>query len=131
MYYDRKLNRNNSPSSDRINLKHISSESPLRDASNGGIFMRLGSIDKEIIRNFQKQFFTNNSPSNDAKRMKIPPFDASRHGDSNDMCSIFLRSVDMEYDQNFKLQKSKIIYTYSALQEVTGHYLQHKPPMPK
>ena len=96
-------------------MKHISSESPLRDASNGGIFMRLGSIDEEIIRNFQKQFFTNNSPSNDARRMKIPPFDASRHGDSNDMCSIFLGSVDMEYDQNFKSQKSKIIYIHTYI----------------
>ena len=76
--------------------------------------MRLGSIDEEIIRNFQKQFFTNNSPSNDSRRMKIPPFDAARHGDSNDMCSIFLRSVDMEYDQNFKLQKSKIIYIHTS-----------------
>ena len=46
------LNCNISPSSDRINLKHISSESPWPDVSNGGIFMRLGSNDEEIIRNF-------------------------------------------------------------------------------
>jgi len=60
--------------------------------------MRLESIDEEIIRNFQKQFFTNNSPSNDARRMKMPPFDASRNGDSDDMCFIFLRLIDTEYD---------------------------------
>ena len=77
--------------------------------------MRLESIDKEIIRNFQKQYFTNNSPSNDARRMKMPPFDASRNGEADDMCSIFLRSVDTEYDQNFKLQKSKIIYIHTYI----------------
>jgi len=30
-------------------MKHISSELPLRDASNGGIFMRLASLDGELF----------------------------------------------------------------------------------
>ena len=48
--YARKLIRGNSPFSDHKNMKHILAESSLRDASNGGIYMRLGSIDEEIIR---------------------------------------------------------------------------------
>jgi len=72
--------------------------------------MCLGSIDEEIIQNFQKQFFTNNSPAIDVRRMKIPPFDVSRHGDSNDMCSIFLRPVDTEHDQNFELHCDNILH---------------------
>ena len=60
--------------------------------------MGLGSIDEEIIRNFQKQFFTNNSPSNNARCVKIPPFNMSRNGDSDDMSFIFLRLIDTEYD---------------------------------
>ena len=48
--YARNLIRDNSPSSDHKNMKHILAESSLRDASNGGIYMRLGSIDEEIIR---------------------------------------------------------------------------------
>jgi len=34
---------------DRRNMKHISSESSLRDALNGGIFMRLASLDGELF----------------------------------------------------------------------------------
>ena len=90
MNYARKLIRDNSPSSDHKNMKHILAESSLRDASNGGIYMRLGSIDEEIIRKVQKQLFANNAPSNNARRMKIPPFNASLNDDSADMCFIFL-----------------------------------------
>ena len=110
-------------STDRRKMEHISLESPWRDASNGGIFMRLASLDGELfVKNcFWK--FRIISLSIDPRRMKMPPFDASRHGDSDDMCSIFLWSVDMEYDQNFKLQKLICANLYSALQEVTGHYL--------
>src|SRR5436853_6819815 len=84
-------------------MKHISSESPLRDASNGGIFMRLASLDGELfVKNcFWK--FRIISSSIDPRRMKMPPFDASRHSDSDDMCFIFLRSLDGEILQ-FKSQ---------------------------
>ena len=96
LYYGRKLIRDNSPSSDRTNLKHISSESPLRDASNGGIFMRLASLDGELfVKNcFWK--FRIISSSIDPRRMKMPPFDVSRHGDFDDMRFKFIRSLDRE-----------------------------------
>ena len=97
MNYARKLIRDNSPSSDHKNMKHILEESSLRDTLNGGIFVHLGSIDEEMIRKVQKQLFANNAPSNDARRMKIPPFNASRNDDSADMCIIFLRLIETEY----------------------------------
>ena len=80
-------------------MKHISSESPLRDASNGGIFMRLASLDGELfVKNcFWK--FRIISSSIDPRRMKMPPFDASRHGDSDDMRFKFIRSLDREISQ--------------------------------
>ena len=84
-------------------MKHISSESPLQDASNGGILMRLASLDGELfVKNcFWK--FRIISLSIDPRRMKMPPFDASRHGDSDDMCFKFMRSLDGEILQ-FKSQ---------------------------
>ena len=85
------------------NMKHISSESPLRDASNGGIFMRLASLDGELfVKNcFWK--FRIISSSIDPRPMQMPPFDASRHGDSDYMCFKFIRSLDGEILQ-FKSQ---------------------------
>ena len=109
------LNANNSPSKDRKNMKYISSESLWWDASNVGIFMRLGSIDEEINRKDQKRLFANNSPSNDARRIQILPFDASRHDESDDMCFISLWSVETGMRSNFTLQKLKIIYIYTYI----------------
>ena len=77
-------------------MKHISSESPLRDASNGGIFTRLASLDGELfVKNcFWK--FRIISSSIDPRRMKMLPFDVSRNGDSDDMRFKFIRSLDRE-----------------------------------
>ena len=81
---------------DRRDLKHSSLESPWRGASNGGIFMSLGSIDEELFTFFCLQIFDDISRSTDPKDIKIPPFDASHHGDSNELCYKFLLSVDDE-----------------------------------
>ena len=43
------LNRNNSPSSDCREMKYSLLDSPLRDASNGGKFIPLASIDGKLF----------------------------------------------------------------------------------
>src|SRR5215471_18129210 len=86
-------------------MQYSSLESPIRDAPNGGISVRLGSIDEEINRKVLKQFFANNLPSNGARRMKIPPFDASHNDESDDMCFNFLRSVETGMRSKFYVAK--------------------------
>ena len=76
--------------------KHSSLESPIRDASNGGRFMALASIDSELLTKVSKHKNVNNSASIYAKAMKRPPIDASRIDDSNKLCFIFLRPIDIE-----------------------------------
>ena len=74
----------------RRNMKRSSLESSIRDASNGGRFMALASIDAELFAFLCLETFVNNSESINARAMKRPPFDAARIDDSKKLCFIIL-----------------------------------------
>ena len=77
-------------------MNHSLLESSIRDASNGGRFMALASIDSELSMKNSKQENANNSASIYARAIERPPFDASRIDDSNKLRFIFLRPIDIE-----------------------------------
>ena len=74
-----------SPSIDRRDFYYSSLDSSGRDASNGGRFMSLASLDGKLFAFYCLEFFENNFLSIDSKDVIRLPFDASRHGESNEL----------------------------------------------
>src|SRR5947208_2083868 len=72
-----------SPSIGHINMYYSSLDLPRQDASNGGLFMSLKSLDRKLFVFYCFEYFGNNTISIDSRNMKMPPFDASRYGESN------------------------------------------------
>ena len=60
-------------------------DSPWRAASNGGIFISLGSMDEKLFTFYSLEIFINNSLSTADKSMKLPPFDAAHQDESNEL----------------------------------------------
>ena len=71
-------------------------DSSLRDASNGGIFISLTSIDGKLFAFFCLEIFDDSSSSIDASDMIRPPLDAPCYDDSNKLRFILLQSLDAE-----------------------------------
>ena len=81
---------------DHRRMKHSLFDSSWWDASNGGIFMSLASIDEKIFAFFCFETFGNISLTIDARDIKIPSLDASHHDESNKLCLVLLQSLDAE-----------------------------------
>ena len=74
-----------SPSIGCRDMDYSSLDSSWRDASNGGIYMSIASLDGKLFVFYCFENFENNSISIDSRNMKRPPFDASRHDESNEL----------------------------------------------
>src|ERR1700748_1192680 len=74
-----------SPSIGCRGFYYSSLNSSRREASNGGRYMSLASLDGKLFAFFSFEFFANNSLSIDSRDIKRPPFDASRQGESNEL----------------------------------------------
>ena len=89
-FFGKIKNRNISVPSDCKELKHSLMDSSLRDASNGGHYMSLLSIDAELYTFYCFKIFVNNSSSIEARDMKLLPLDASCNDESNELKFIIL-----------------------------------------
>ena len=58
-------------------MSHSLLDSPNQDASNGGKFMSLASVDKKLLTFYSLETFNNYSLYIDARNMNLLPFDAS------------------------------------------------------
>ena len=65
-------------------IKHSLLDSSLLNASNGGNFMSLASIDAELFTFYCFWIFVNNSVSIDPRDMKLLRLDASGYNESNE-----------------------------------------------
>ena len=118
------LNRIISTSHDQKIMKRSSLDSPWRDASNGGLYMSLGSIDNELFAKNSKEKNTNNFPSRDARDMNRPPFNAPRQDESNKLQHMSLRPIDGETPWYFCMSKFAIsgeIFIFGK--KFKSHYL--------
>src|SRR5437763_16315431 len=90
IFFGKIKNRNISVPSDCRELKHSLMDSSLRDASNGGNYMSLLSIDAELYTFYCFKIFVNNSSPIEARDMKLLPLDASCNDESNELKFIIL-----------------------------------------
>ena len=74
-----------SPSNGHRNVYYSSLDSPHQDASNGGLFMSLESLDRKLFVIYCFKNFGNNSISTDSRNMARLSFDASRYDESNEL----------------------------------------------
>ncbi len=74
-----------SPSIGRRDFHYISLDSSRRDASNGGRFMSLASLDGKLFAFYCLEIFENNFLSIGPRDVIRPPFDVSCHDESNEL----------------------------------------------
>ena len=86
-------------STDRRKMNNSSLDSSWQDASNGGIFISLASIDEKLFAFYVLETSAINLLTINAKGIQIPPLDASHHDESNKLCFVSLRSLDNEIMQ--------------------------------